>query len=145
MSYESFSSKPSSKPVFTMHGVNRIELPDKRTSVKPGSLPIYTGKSKIFRKNFIKKFISKLPCSGPYSLDYYDEMYPNDIYDWSNDPNDYDFDNGGNYGGNAYQGSNRTQGFYGDQHDNMNDSCQCGEMTCFEKSKIWKRYFSTLI
>ena len=46
MSYESFSSKPSVKPVFTMHGVNRIELPDKRTSVKPGSLPIYTGKAK---------------------------------------------------------------------------------------------------
>ena len=47
MSYESFSSKPSVKPVFTMHGVNRIELPDKRTSVKPGSLPIYTGTAKV--------------------------------------------------------------------------------------------------
>ena len=49
MSYESFSSKPSAKPVFTIHGVNRIELPDKRTSVKPGSLPIYTGKSKLYQ------------------------------------------------------------------------------------------------
>ena len=85
-----------------------------------------------------------MPCSGPYSLDYYDEMYPNDIYDWSNDPNDYDFENGDNYGGNAYQGRNKTQGFHGDQHDDMNDSCQYGEMTCFEKSKVWKRYFSPL-
>ena len=66
-------------------------------------------------------------------------MYPTDIYDWFNDPNDYKFDNDGYHSGDSYQGRNRTHGFYGNQHDNMNNSDQYSELTCFQKSKIRKQ------
>ena len=51
-----------------MHGVGRIELSDRRTSVKPGSVPVYT---------------------GPFCLEYYEEKYPTDIYDWDYNWDDY--------------------------------------------------------
>ena len=55
-----------------MHGVGRIELSDRRTSVKPGSVPVYT---------------------GPFCLEYYEEKYPTDIYDWDYDWDDYELEN----------------------------------------------------
>jgi len=57
-------------------------------------------------------------------------MYPTDIYDWSNDPNDYDFDNDDYNGGDAYQGKNGAQGF---------NSGEYGALTYFQKFKIRKR------
>ena len=55
-----------------MHGVGRIELSDRRTSVKPGSVPVYT---------------------GPFCLEYYEEKYPTDIYDWDYDWDDHELEN----------------------------------------------------
>ena len=72
-------------------------------------------------------------------------MYPTEIYDWSNDPNDYDFDNDGYRGDDSYQGRNRTKGFFSGQHDGMNNSSEYGAPTCFQKFKIRKRLFSSLI
>ena len=66
-------------------------------------------------------------------------MYPTDIYDWSNDPNDYDFDNDGYHGGDSYPGRNRTKGFLSGQHDDMNNSGKYGALTNFQKFKIRKR------
>ena len=68
-------------------------------------------------------------------------MYPTDIYDWSNDPNDYDFDNNDYHGGDAYQGRNRAQGSLSG-HDKMINSGEYAALTYFQRFKIRKRLFS---
>ena len=57
-------------------------------------------------------------------------MYPTDIYDWSNNPNDYDFDNDDYNGDDSYKGGNRAQGF---------NSGEYVAPTYFQKFKIRKR------
>ena len=78
--------------------------------------------------------IFKCPKSGPYSLDYYDEMYPTDIYDWSNDPNDYDCDNDDFHIGDSNRNKQRNKG--SGQLNNMTGSYQYGELSCIERSKV---------
>lgn len=65
-SLPSYVKTSQDNPIWSMHGVGRIELTDKRTSVRPGSIPVYT---------------------GPFSLEYYEKEYPIDEYNW-----DYDWD-----------------------------------------------------
>ena len=64
-------------------------------------------------------------------------MYPTDIYDWTNDPHDYD--NDGYHVSDSNGSKHRHKDAYNDQLYNMEDSGQYGELTCFEKSKIRDR------
>ena len=65
-SLPSYVKTSQDNPVWSMHGVGRIELTDKRTSVRPGSIPVYT---------------------GPFSLEHYENQFPIDEYNW-----EYDWD-----------------------------------------------------
>ena len=59
-------------------------------------------------------------------------MYPTDIYDWSNDPNDYE-NNKSYHVSDSNWSHNMNRGF---KHDTTKDLSQHAKLTCFEKSKV---------
>lgn len=67
-------------------------------------------------------------------------MYPTDIYDWSNDPDDYDYGNNDFNNGDSNRGKHKNLNNNAGHLDNMKDPGQYGQLSCIEKTKIRKRH-----